>query len=175
MNRRNFLKSLSRTALVLPFSEVLRMAAPPWRRAYAAEQNQTGMTRSYEATPVAPPPGPLSPIAGTPLGISFVDVANTAGLNAKTIYGGIGSNKYLLETTGCGAAFRALALGAGAVGALAIGALAVGSAAIGALAIGALTIRRLRLLEAARLKELHIDRLTIGELEIQSTIPPKTE
>ena len=28
-----------------------------------------------------------------------------AGLNAKTIYGGVGSNKYLLETTGCGAAF----------------------------------------------------------------------
>jgi len=32
-------------------------------------------------------------------------VATSAGLNARTIYGGIGSNKYLLETTGCGAAF----------------------------------------------------------------------
>ena len=102
MNRRNFIKSLSRTALVLPLSEVLLMAAPPWLR---GEQAQNGMTRSYDAKPVAPPPGPASPIAGTPLGISFVDAAGTAGLNAKTIYGGVGSNKYLLETTGCGAAF----------------------------------------------------------------------
>jgi hypothetical protein len=29
------------------------------------------MTRSYDAKPVAPPPGPASPIAGTPLGISL--------------------------------------------------------------------------------------------------------
>jgi hypothetical protein len=99
MNRRKFIGSLSRTALVLPFSEVLLMAAPPWT------QSQSGMTRSYDAKPVPPPPGPASPIAGTPLGVSFVDVANMAGLNAKTIYGGVGSNKYLLETTGCGAAF----------------------------------------------------------------------
>ena len=68
-------------------------------------QSQGGMTRSYDAKPVAPPPGPASPIAGTPLGISFVDVATSAGLNAQTIYGGVGKNKYLLETTGCGAAF----------------------------------------------------------------------
>ena len=100
MNRRKFLKSLSRTALVLPFSEVLMLATPPWSRAA-----QTGMTRGYDATPVAPPPGPVSPIAGTPLGISFIDAATSAGLNAKTIFGGVGSNKYLLETTGCGAAF----------------------------------------------------------------------
>ncbi len=52
-----------------------------------------------------PPPGPPSPVAGTPLGLSFVDVAQSAGLNAKTIYGGVGKNKYLLETTGCGVAF----------------------------------------------------------------------
>ena len=101
MNRRKFIKSLSRTALVLPLSEVLMMAAPPWTQG----QSQSGMTRSYDTKPVAPPPGPASPIAGTPLGVSFVDVANAAGLNAKTIYGGVGSNKYLLETTGCGAAF----------------------------------------------------------------------
>src|SRR5438874_979977 len=40
-----------------------------------------------------------------PLGVSFVDVAREAGLNAKTIYGGVKKNKYLLETTGCGVAF----------------------------------------------------------------------
>jgi hypothetical protein len=40
-----------------------------------------------------------------PVGATFVDVAREAGLNAKTIYGGEHKNKYLLETTGCGAAF----------------------------------------------------------------------
>jgi hypothetical protein len=37
--------------------------------------------------------------------VSFVDVAQESGLNAKTIFGGEHKNKYLLETTGCGAAF----------------------------------------------------------------------
>ena len=40
-----------------------------------------------------------------PLGVEFVDVASKAGLNQKTIFGGEKKNKYLLETTGCGAAF----------------------------------------------------------------------
>ena len=39
------------------------------------------------------------------LGISFLNVAREAGLNAKTIFGGEHKNKYLLETTGCGVAF----------------------------------------------------------------------
>jgi enediyne biosynthesis protein E4 len=47
----------------------------------------------------------LSPVTGTPLGVRFVDVARQAGLNVKTIFGGEHRNKYLLETTGCGAAF----------------------------------------------------------------------
>ena len=41
----------------------------------------------------------------TELGISFLNVAREAGLNAKTIFGGEHKNKYLLETTGCGVAF----------------------------------------------------------------------
>jgi hypothetical protein len=44
-------------------------------------------------------------IAGTPLGIQFVNVAREAGLRAKTIFGGERKNKFLLETTGCGCAF----------------------------------------------------------------------
>jgi len=40
-----------------------------------------------------------------PLPVQFVNVAREAGLNAKNIYGAEGKNKYLLETTGCGAAF----------------------------------------------------------------------
>ena len=46
--------------------------------------------------------------AATPaptLGVTFIDVAKEAGLNAKTIFGGEHKNKYLLETTGCGVAF----------------------------------------------------------------------
>jgi enediyne biosynthesis protein E4 len=39
------------------------------------------------------------------IGVSFVDVAQEAGLRTKTIFGGEHKNKYLLETTGCGIAF----------------------------------------------------------------------
>jgi hypothetical protein len=38
------------------------------------------------------------------LGYSFTDIAAAAGLTSRTIYGGERTNKYLLETTGCGAA-----------------------------------------------------------------------
>ena len=103
--RRKFLQSLSKTALVLPFAEVLWMAVPPWNRAAAAAQQTAGAERAYEATPKPPPPGPASPIAGTPLGVAFFDEVHRAGLNVETIYGGVKNNKYLLETTGCGVAF----------------------------------------------------------------------
>ncbi len=56
--------------------------------------------------PARPAPKTLpSPVAGTPLGVTFIDVAKQSGLNARTIYGGEHKNKYLLETTGCGVAF----------------------------------------------------------------------
>jgi enediyne biosynthesis protein E4 len=38
------------------------------------------------------------------LGFSFSDIAREAGLTATTVYGGQRTNKYLLETTGCGVA-----------------------------------------------------------------------
>ena len=44
-------------------------------------------------------------VAETGLGVSFVNVAREAGLRTKTIYGSESRNKYLMETTGCGAAF----------------------------------------------------------------------
>ncbi|MGA8531407.1 MAG: CRTAC1 family protein, partial [Acidobacteriaceae bacterium] len=106
MNRRNFLESLCRTALVLPIADVLWLATPPWQRnALAAAQQKPGAQQTYNARPMPPPPGPASPIAGTPLGVQFADVAEASGLNAKTIFGGEKKNKYLLETTGCGVAF----------------------------------------------------------------------
>src|SRR3989442_2687103 len=39
------------------------------------------------------------------MGIKFVNVAEQAGIKHKTIYGDEHKNRYLLETTGCGAAF----------------------------------------------------------------------
>jgi hypothetical protein len=37
--------------------------------------------------------------------VQFTDVARQAGLNMKTVFGGEKTNRYLLETTGCGVAF----------------------------------------------------------------------
>ena len=105
MNRRKFIRSLSRTALVLPFADVVALASPAWQQTSPAPQKIGPTERSYDAKPAPPPPGPKSPIEGTPLGVSFVDVQKESGLDIKTIYGGEFKNKYLLETTGCGLAF----------------------------------------------------------------------
>lgn len=46
------------------------------------------------------------PVEGLPeLGFRFTNIAAEAGLHAVTVFGGQQSNRYLLETTGCGAAF----------------------------------------------------------------------
>src|SRR5262249_24579675 len=86
-SRRVFLKSLSRSAFVLPFESVLALARPSWWQATAVQKKE-------EAAP-----------AKSDLGVNFLNVARESGLNAKTIYGGEHKNKYLLETTGCGVAF----------------------------------------------------------------------
>ena len=88
-SRRKFLKSLSRSAVVLSLENVLALARPPWMLAARAPQNAR-----------APAKEPASD-----LGISFLNVARESGLNRKTIFGGEHNNKYLLETTGCGVAF----------------------------------------------------------------------
>jgi len=44
-------------------------------------------------------------ISGLTLPIRFVNIAREAGLNRATVFGGEAKNRYLLETTGCGAAF----------------------------------------------------------------------
>ncbi len=82
-SRRAFLKSLSRSALVLPLGEVLALARP---------------SHTLSAALASAPPN-------ASIGATFVDVGREAGLNVKTIYGGEHKNKYLLETTGCGVAF----------------------------------------------------------------------
>src|SRR6476659_11474733 len=73
--------------LVLPLEGVLAMVWP--RRLLG--QTSASPAASQKSTPE--------------LGLSFLNVARAAGLNAKTIYGGEHKNKYLLETTGCGVAF----------------------------------------------------------------------
>ena len=84
-SRREFLRSLSRTALVLPLEGVLGLARPLASRAFTQPAQQTA--------------------SAADLGISFVNVAKESGLNVKTFFGGEHKNKYLLETTGCGIAF----------------------------------------------------------------------
>jgi enediyne biosynthesis protein E4 len=104
--RRGFLKSLSRTALVLSLEDVLRLARPAFgQQALQAPKPAGSARQSYEAAPRPAPKGAPSPVTGTPLGVQFVDVAKEAGLNVEMIFGGEHRNKYLLETTGCGAAF----------------------------------------------------------------------
>ncbi len=100
-NRRTFLRSLSRTALVLPFADLMAAASPGGQQV----QLPGPIERTYDAKAMPAPKGPRSPIEGTPLGVSFVDVVKDSGLAQKTTYGGEGHNKYLLETTGCGLAF----------------------------------------------------------------------
>ena len=85
-SRRVFLKSLSRSALVLSLESVLELARPRWLR---AQQK----------------PEPSKEAPNGEIGVSFLNVARESGLNAKTIFGGEHKNKYLLETTGCGVAF----------------------------------------------------------------------
>jgi enediyne biosynthesis protein E4 len=105
-SRRGFLKSLSRTALVLSLEDVLSLSRPLFAQQTGAEQKPGGSARqSYSAEARPAPKGTASPVTGTPLGVQFVDVAKDAGLNVEMIFGGEHRNKYLLETTGCGVAF----------------------------------------------------------------------
>jgi len=54
--------------------------------------------RSVKAVPRGKP-------SGLPFHAHFTDIAESAGLHAKTIYGGLDRKRAIIETTGCGAAF----------------------------------------------------------------------
>jgi enediyne biosynthesis protein E4 len=90
-SRRGFLKSFSRSALVLSLENVLALAWPKRTNAFSNLQ-QTPPTKNASAQ-------------SSDVGVSFINVAKESGLNVKTIFGGEHKNKYLLETTGCGVAF----------------------------------------------------------------------
>jgi enediyne biosynthesis protein E4 len=104
-SRRNFLKSLSRSALVLPFESVLALARPLRLKNFLTSSALASTPSPHPQNPSAPPASNLYPPPPADLGISFLNVARESGLNAKTIFGGEHKNRYLLETTGCGVAF----------------------------------------------------------------------
>ena len=87
-SRRDFLQSLSRSALILSLDNVLASARPKWQQASPSAPQQAS-----------------APETKSDIGVTFLNVAREAGLNTKTIFGGEHKNKYLLETTGCGVAF----------------------------------------------------------------------
>jgi enediyne biosynthesis protein E4 len=105
VKRRKFIHSLSRTALVLPFSDILALAGAQQQQGEPPRAKITPQERTYDARPAPPPTGPKSPLEGTPLGVSFTEVLKESGIGYKNIYGAEFKNKYLLETTGCGLAF----------------------------------------------------------------------
>ena len=93
---------------MLSLDDVLALASPiaaSLKSQMDAPAGQIGPRPAYETKPHAAPKGAPSPVAGTPLSVSFIDVARAAGLNTKTIYGGERKNRFLIETTGCGIAF----------------------------------------------------------------------
>jgi hypothetical protein len=83
---------LSRSAVVLPLERILGLALPK-------DQSFPSGSKEFQAAQPADSP------AVKDLGVTFVNVAQESGLNAKTIFGGEHKNKFLLETTGCGVAF----------------------------------------------------------------------
>jgi hypothetical protein len=90
-SRRVFLKSLSRSTVVLSLENVFGLSRPLWSSVAQIDQNIDAKKQERPQNP--------------DLGVGFLNVARESGLNAKTIFGGEHRNKYLLETTGCGVAF----------------------------------------------------------------------
>ncbi len=64
----------------------------------------TRSTAGYAATIVASLWVLATPAARNAVDFSFTETARSAGLDQFTVYGGVRTNRYLLETTGCGAA-----------------------------------------------------------------------
>src|SRR4029077_9938772 len=95
-SRRTFLRSLSRSALVLPLENILALVRPAWGRLGRSGAAQSANAGAAQKSASASSGG---------FDVSFVNVSREAGLNVKTIFGGEHKNKYLLETTGCGVAF----------------------------------------------------------------------
>ena len=87
-SRRNFLRSLSRTGLVLSVEAILSSIFP-WRRLSARDLDPFN-------TPIS---------AGASLGVTLTDIAPQAGLDAVCVFGDPHTKRWIIETTGCGVAF----------------------------------------------------------------------
>lgn len=91
------------------FEDVVEMKRNPWglfsannsttRRAFLSRTFAFGCLSAFHKT--------RCNASTTPEGISvrFNDIAAKAGLSEPTIFGSVGHNRYILETTGCGAAW----------------------------------------------------------------------
>ena len=86
----------AQTARPLDRDPVSRSSSRPAGRRWAPSACSGCARRSRPATR----PSQDAP----PLGFAFTNVAREAGLSAVTVFGGERSNRYLLETTGCGVA-----------------------------------------------------------------------
>jgi enediyne biosynthesis protein E4 len=97
------LQSLSRSAMVFSFDNILSLVQPRnWLGRVDLPVMQDAANAAATSATLAAKGVPSPP---ADLGVNFVNVAREAGLNARTIFGGEHKNKYLLETTGCGVAF----------------------------------------------------------------------
>ena len=86
--------------MVLSFDNILSLVRPSsWLARASVSQGDASAAAAATLAAKGVPSPPVD------LGVSFVNVAREAGLNARTIFGGEHKNKYLLETTGCGVAF----------------------------------------------------------------------
>src|SRR5271170_4581227 len=84
-------------------AKIIALAASILMRSLAvvptnAQDHQPQQQQQPAATPVPQPTPPAPPK------IHFVDIAAQAGLTARTEYGGDGIKKYIVESTGTGAA-----------------------------------------------------------------------
>ena len=104
--RRRFLRSLSRTALARRHLPIfLRLPHLPSNRKILPNRK---LDQSNAATTPSPPPlrrGRNLRSKALHLALASWTWCKVRGLDIETIYGGVGKNKYLLETTGCGLAF----------------------------------------------------------------------
>ena len=66
----------------------------PSRRSFVRSLSASAMVFSFDQL-----------VRALPLGVQFVNIAREAGLRTKTIFGSEQKTSFLLETTGCGAAF----------------------------------------------------------------------
>jgi enediyne biosynthesis protein E4 len=91
LSRRNLLSSLGSLGLLASARPLMGLLI---------SRNESGRTRRGSPKPERRLPEPTSP------GMTFVDVTSKAGLaGAENTFGGVDTKNYLVEETGCGAAF----------------------------------------------------------------------